>query len=95
VLEQKKTQNGWRVAIKVDGSVSIAVDEDKEWHDDANSFGGHEFSTSEQLNPDQPIVLFCRRFARQSPSLDVEIPVGAGEGILLWIEPVAKPVAAP
>lgn len=90
VLEQKKTPTGWRVAIKYDGNELLAVEESKEWDDASASTYSNEFSLSEQVSADKPVILFRRRFGRNSV-----VPVGPCEGILLWIEPVAKPNANP
>jgi hypothetical protein len=92
VLEQKKTPTGWHISIVYDGYDLLAVDERSEWYNSTASFGGSEFSLSEQLHPDKPVVLFRCRFATAGASDSISAPVGPRDGILLWIEPAAKPI---
>jgi hypothetical protein len=90
VLEQTMTLAGLRVAIKCDGNELLAVDEGDESNDTSAQTYGNEFSLSEQVSADKPLILLRRRFGR-----DFVFPVGPCEGILIRIELVPKPSANP
>jgi hypothetical protein len=85
-LEQRRDRDVWRVTVLGDGKELVAVEEPRDWDPGIGSTGGGQYSLSEQLPPDQPAVLFRRRFMRPDGKGGWTTPLGPTEGILLWIE---------
>jgi hypothetical protein len=85
VLEKDQDDDLWRVRALWDGKEVLTVEEPKDWKTGGGSIGGGFFSVCQQLAPDQPVVLFRRRFMRGMGSMSMtrDSPT---EGILLWIE---------
>lgn len=86
-LDQRRHNVLWRVTVTWDGAELLTVEEPKEWDPGSGSMNEAEYSTSQQLAPDKPVVLFRRRFMRRdakgrTSSLGDE----PAEGVLLWIE---------
>jgi hypothetical protein len=94
-LEHTQDGAGWQIAVSWDKTRRLAVQEPKEWGPGRASEGGGQFSVSEQSAPEQPVVLFRRRFYRSGPPGTMSSPSGPAEGVLLWIERVAGPKARP
>ena len=92
-LEQEKEKDVWRIAVTCDGAALFSVEEPKGWNSDRGSMGGGQFALSEQPPPDQPVVLFRRRFTRSDDKGSMSVPTTPSEGILIWIEPVSGPGA--
>jgi hypothetical protein len=84
-LETTKADDVWRVRALWDAKELLAVEEPKDWKPGGGSIGGGYFSVGEQISPDQPAVLFRRRFLRKERT-GVAPTSGPTEGILLWIE---------
>ncbi len=84
-LEKDQDDDLWRVRALWDGKEVLTVEEPKDWKTGGGSIGGGFFSVCQQLAPDQPVVLFRRRFMRGigSMSMTRDSPT---EGIQLWIE---------
>jgi hypothetical protein len=57
--------------------------------------GGGQYSQSEQLAPDQPLILYRRRFMRPPGNGPITSSVATTDGILLWIERSGGPNARP
>ena len=74
--------------VKCDGAERLAIVERKGWAN-RGSTGGGEFSSSEQLPPDKPLVLYRRRYMIKDSTGNSQTPPGPTEGLMLWIEPVA------
>jgi hypothetical protein len=94
-LEQRRDNDVWRVTALWDGMERIAVEEPKDWDPGTGSMGGGQYALSEQLPPDQPAVLFRRRFMRADGKGRTTTPSGPTEGLLLWIERTAESRAKP
>jgi hypothetical protein len=94
-LEQRRDNDVWRVTVLGDGQGLLAVEEPKDWDPGSGSSGGGQYSLSEQLSPDQPTVLFRRRFMRADGKGQRTTPSGPAEGVLLWIERTAVSNANP
>ena len=90
-LEQRRDNDVWRITAVWDGRERIAVEEPKAWNPGTGSEGGGQYSLSEQLPPDQPAVLFRRRFLHADGKGRMMTPLGPTEGLLLWIERTAVP----
>jgi hypothetical protein len=84
-LETDKEHDLWRVRALWDGKEVLTVEEPKDWKTRGGSMGGGFFSACQQLAPDQPVVLFRRRFMRGMGSMSMTRN-GPTKGILLWIE---------
>lgn len=93
VYSQVKQGSGWRMIVTANGQELLTVDEPKEWYPAHGSSGGGQFSLSQQLPADAPVVLFRRRFTRPISPTSSQVPAGPCEGVLLWIEPA--PPASP
>jgi hypothetical protein len=91
-LELRLDQETWKFRVKSDDSEILAIDEGKEWASRSSS-GGGEFSASEQLPADQPLLLYHRRYMIKDSSGQFQSTQGPTEGLVLWIKsvPAAKP----
>jgi hypothetical protein len=89
-LEHEPTADGWQVTIECDGRQLLSADEPKAWYPAVGSSGGGHFDRAEQFDPQQPVVLFRRRFAQPGPGRTSTTPLGPADGIMLWIEPAAN-----
>jgi hypothetical protein len=92
-LELDKTDDLWRVSVSIDQDESLEVEEPKEWNEGVGSSGGSQISESRPFPPDKPVVLFHRRFSRQTKNSSSGLqtsrtPSGPSEGLMIWIEPV-------
>jgi hypothetical protein len=85
-LEQRRVNDAWRVTVLGNGRELLAVEEPKTWDPGSGSEGGGQYAVSEPLPPDQPAVLFRRRFMRPNGKGGATTPLGPTEGILMWIE---------
>jgi hypothetical protein len=87
-LEQWQDKGVERIAVTCDGARLLSAEELRE-----SSTHGREdsspFLQSEQFLPDEPAVLYRRRYMRRVSKVLRVRSVGAAEGILLWIEPIA------
>jgi hypothetical protein len=93
-LELRQEGETCQLRVKCDGSELLAIVERKEWAS-RGSTGGGEFSTSEQLPADKPVVLYRRRYMIQTSTGQFNTPPGPTEGLLLWIEPMAGSKPSP
>jgi hypothetical protein len=93
MLDPGKHDNGWRVRVLCDDKEVLSVDEPKEWNPDSGSTSVGQSSPSEQLPPENPVVLLRCRFTRRKDAFSMFEP--AAEGTLLWIERVASAGKAP
>ena len=84
-LDQWNEGEFWRVRLTCDGSELFAIEEPKEFSGNGSS-GGSEFSMSEQLAANKPVVLCRRRFMRPSGGGSSQTPSGPADGLLIWIE---------
>jgi len=95
-LEQPHDDTTCRVVIKDRGEAVLTAEEPKEWNPRSGSMGGGQYSQSEQLAANEPVVLFRRRFMGPRGAKGMtSVPKGPTEGILLWIEPVRGAIAKP
>ena len=62
MLMKQRNDEGWKVNVWTDDSVFLTVNEPREWGDLSRSFGSDQFSISEQLPADKPVILFRRHF---------------------------------
>jgi hypothetical protein len=87
-VDQLKDGEGWRVDAECDGGRLVSVTRPKEWDPGTGSTGGGNYTTSEQLAPDRPVILFRRRFMgpRDSQGRSTT-PQGPTAGVMLWIVP--------
>jgi hypothetical protein len=85
-LEQNRADDGWNVTIDCDGVTAIDATEPKAWYPASGSSGGSQFDRSEQVTPNQPVVLFRRRFAQPETGGSSKTPKGPTDGIMAWIE---------
>lgn len=96
VLLQRKENETHRVAVLSDGNPLVTFEEPKAWDPGIGSEGGGQFSTSVQLDPGKPVVLFRRRFMQPTGVKNgSQIPMGPANGLMIWIEPVAGPAFGP
>ena len=92
-LEQKRNQNrDWLVTITAEGKEILSFEEPADWDAGRGSSGGGLHSESTQLPPDEPIVLFRRRFMVETMpgGGSYTTPQGPSNGLLLWIEQVDR-----
>ena len=93
-LEQRAGKFVWHVIATSDESSRLDLEEPQEWDPGRGSSGGGEYSLSTQLAPDQPLILFRRRFMRPVGKVVTSsissTPSGPCEGVLLWIERGSK-----
>ncbi len=73
-----------RLTVLVDGRLAIDVNEKPDW----TGLSGHRWDGGPTFSPEEPVVLF-RGEGRTKPGTPV--PVGATNGLLLWIERVTPP----
>lgn len=85
-LRQGEDDDGWRFSVLIDGQASIEASEVPEWQTSGSSEGGGQYTDSTQLPPDEPVVLYRRRFLRAVKAGQSETPKEPSEGLLLWIE---------
>jgi hypothetical protein len=91
---RRKGEN-WQIPVTSDGSELLTVEETKDWAR-SSSMGGGDFSTSTQFPADQPNILYHRRYMLDGPTgIDSTMPEGPTEGLMIWIEPVARANALP
>jgi hypothetical protein len=88
--QQQANDKSWRVIVTVDGEEVLRADEPAAWNPGEGSAGGGDFSRSTQIAPQEPVVLFRRRFMVQATAGSSSIPMGPCDGLLLWIEPTAS-----
>jgi len=90
-VDQKRNADGSsQVTVAVDGEVLMTIDEPAGWDPGHGSSGGGHFSTSTQLPPKEPLILFRRRFTELTPTGTYSAPAGPSNGLLLWIVPAQK-----
>jgi hypothetical protein len=94
-LEQRQGKDAWRVITLWDGKELMAVEEPKDWDPGLGAMSSADYALSQQLPPDQPVVLFRRRFSRRDGKGVTTSSTGPTEGILLWIERTAALSAKP
>jgi hypothetical protein len=87
-FEMEKDKDVWRIGVKLDGTALLEVAEPKDW-DTGSSSTPVQFSSSEQVPADRPVVLFRRRFMSRDPNGAVVTTDEPSAGVLLWIEPSA------
>ncbi|WP_254507915.1 hypothetical protein [Anatilimnocola floriformis] len=87
-IAQEKQGKDWRIRVLKNGQEFITVDEPATWHPGHGSSGGGAYSTTEQMNSSEPLVLFRRRFMQPVSATSSQTPNGPCAGVLLWIEPV-------
>jgi hypothetical protein len=85
-LEQQLDKDVWHITALGDEARLIALEETKDWSAGSGSIGGGQYSQSEQLAPDQPLILYRRRFMRPPGNGPMTSSVATTDGILLWIE---------
>lgn len=91
-IKQKRDESkDWRVSIAVDGEEVLGVQEPAAWDAGHGSSGGGQYSSCTQFPPDQPVVLFRRRFTVETAPGSYSTPQGPTNGILLWIERAGQP----
>jgi hypothetical protein len=94
-LEQQLDKDVWHVVALGDEARLIALEETKDWSAGSGSIGGGQYSQSEQLARDQPLILYRRRFMRPPANGPMTSSAATTDGILLWIEPSGGPHARP
>ena len=96
VLEQRATQDGWRVTLTLDDALVLTVDEPKSWFDETGlSFlsSSGVASPTEEFAPAAQVVLFVSLFPHSYRVAGATVPSPPDEGIALWIQPNAIPSA--
>lgn len=88
-LEKSRTPEGWRVVVLLDGEAFLSRMEPAEWDPGVGSSGGARFSTLTQRPPEEPLVLYHRRFMVRDDKGQFRVPDGPGPGILLRLEPAS------
>jgi hypothetical protein len=88
-LQDRKLDNGWRVSVLCDDKEVLTVDEPTDWNAGSGATSSGQGSPSEQLAPEQPVVLLRCRFMPPNAGDAMKAPEVAAEGMLLWIERVA------
>ena len=78
------------IAVTLDEKLVIETTESKDWDHGYGSTGGGQFANCMQLPPDEPVVLFRRRFHYEVKPGQTTTPQGPTEGLLLWIERVSE-----
>ena len=94
-MEQRLEQEIRRIAVFCDGKEQLSVKEPKEWDTGSSSSSGMLDAISHQFPADQPAELLRRQFSRPNAQGRTTSPTGPTEGLLLWIERTAGPVAKP
>jgi hypothetical protein len=94
-LDQEQGPDSWRLTASWDQTGRLTAEEPREWNPSSGSMGGGQHSICTQLPPDQPLILFRRRFTRPDGKGSFASPDGPCEGILLWIEPISESKAEP
>ncbi len=89
-LQKSDDEDGWRFTVLVDDRSTLEAKEKPDWDPVRASEGGAEFAICTQLPPDEPVVLYRRRFQRTSKNGQSVIPEGPTEGVMLWIERVGE-----
>ncbi len=87
-LAVSSEDNPWRVSASWDGATLMETTEPKAWKTASCTEGGGEYPVSTQLDPDQPVVLFRRRWTNTPVKGNQFMSPGSEptEGVLLWIE---------
>lgn len=92
-VEQHKRGDKWHVTVLCDDKEVVAVDETKDWETNNGASSTGQGSPSEQLPPDQPVVLLRSSFFPPQPATTAAEFEAQANGVLLWIErAVAKGV---
>ena len=81
VVVQRSDGDASRVTARWDGTELIEKKEPAGWHSGNSLTTGGDYSVSEQLPPEGPLLLLRRRFL--APKGAIAAP---GDGVLLWIE---------
>ncbi len=89
-LQQVKVEDGWNLSVLIDGATLIEASEEPQWQSNGSSEGGGQYADSTQLPPNEPVVLFRRRFQRADKNGQYATPKQPSEGLLLWIERVDR-----
>ncbi len=83
----------WKATLSLDEKPALTIEEPLEWNDGSGSSGGSQISTSQQFPTDKPVVLFHRRFTHRNKNGSSSTPKEPSEGVMVWIEPLAKTTA--
>lgn len=96
VLVQERDTTTYHLSVRCDDAMLVNADEPAEWNPNKGSEGGGDFSQSEQMAADKPFVLYRKRFMKPDGKPGYSsTPSGPTEGLMIWIEPVPAPPAAP
>jgi hypothetical protein len=87
-LLQQKQATGYHTQVLLNDDAVLTVEKDLSWQPGGGSSGGGNFSSSEQLDPKEPVVLFRRRFNQPVSPMSSATPDGPCTGLMLWIERV-------
>ncbi|MGP0069502.1 MAG: hypothetical protein ACLQGP_38630 [Isosphaeraceae bacterium] len=92
-LEPRRVKDVSRVVVGCDGTELLARQEPSEWDSNVSKSSRVNYSISEQLSPDEPVILLRRHFKRYNGNGARPAPGEPTDGILLWIERTAGPDA--
>lgn len=89
-IELLQSDNGdnHEITVMLDDQPAIETKESRDWKNSHGSTGAGHFSGCAQLPPDEPVVLFRRRFNYEVKPGITLTPKEPTEGLLLWIERV-------
>jgi hypothetical protein len=93
-MDQWQDGERWRARVACDGSELFAIEEPKEFTGNG-SIGGGKYASSLQFPANQPFALYRRRFMRPTVSGRSHVPSGPTDGLMIWVEPEARPSTTP
>jgi hypothetical protein len=85
-LVQSGESDDRKITVVVDDTPLIETVESADWSDRPGSSGGSLFGRCTQRDPNEPLVLFRRRFHQRMKNGQRSTPKGPTEGLMLWIE---------
>ncbi len=90
-LRQSEVEDCWKMTITVDDHPVIELVEKPGWPPSHDWSGASPIGNCTQMPPNEPIVLFRRRYmVPTAAGNSTQTPQGPAEGLMLWIEPVTE-----
>jgi hypothetical protein len=90
-FELARSKDGWHARAHWDEVAVLKLIEPLEWNPEVGSSGHAGISSSQQFDPEAPVVLMHSRFMKKDEHGGMSTPVGPADGVMLWIERVAEP----
>jgi hypothetical protein len=86
-LNQRQTDDGWEVKVRIDGNDAIVVRETKDWNPAGSSSESNYFEMLQEFDSNAPITLMNRQYYDQTTGSGTSIRVEGDTGLLLWLHP--------